>query len=545
MGVPDRIGRYQVLEELGQGAMGTVYRGRDEALDRDVAVKVMSKGLADADSKARFLREARAAARLQHPNIVVIYELGEHEGAPFMALEYLEGVDLQKGIDTGIRPDPRSTLPVVLQVLAGLGHAHEHGIVHRDVKPSNVFLPVGRPAKIMDFGVARLAGLGTTTAGVVVGTPNYMSPEQASAGELDGRSDLFSAGLILYELVTGEKAYKADSLVAILYKILHEAPDLSLIPHGAQWERLRAVLTRALARNAADRYPDARSMSAELAQALVDLGGTLDWTAPADQALLVRPRMRPRPATTATLTRPVPTAPGAAPAAAAPRPSPRPAPAATPRSPGIRAGLGAAVLVAVAATGLWLWLRPGAAPVPSAMPSAAPSAPIEPTAGPSAAAPTPAPEPTVGVTPLPEGTAAPAATPTPAPPRPSPSSAATPTPSAPPPATPAATPTATAQPGLSADARLLRAEDFVRRGRWAEALAEARAVLAADPRSSRATALAQQAEAEQVIEECLQNARAALRDGDRERAEQEVRRGFLVRKNDPRLVAMFREIMQQ
>ena len=290
MGVPERIGRYQVLGELGQGAMGTVYRGRDEMLDRDVAVKVMSKGLADADARARFLREARAAARLQHPNIVVIYELGEHEGAPFMVLELLEGVDLQRAIDGGIRPDPRATLPVVLQLLAGLGHAHEHGIVHRDVKPSNVFLPSGRPAKIMDFGVARLAGLGTTTAGVMVGTPNYMSPEQVAAGELDGRSDLFSAGLILYELVTGEKAFQADSLVSIMYKILHEAPDLGLIPDGRQWERLRAVLTRALAREASDRYPDARAMSAELGQALSDLGGTLDWSAPADQALLVRPR---------------------------------------------------------------------------------------------------------------------------------------------------------------------------------------------------------------------------------------------------------------
>ena len=290
MGVPERIGRYQVLGELGQGAMGTVYRGRDEMLDRDVAVKVMSKGLADADARARFLREARAAARLQHPNIVVIYELGEHEGAPFMVLELLEGVDLQRAIDGGIRPDPRATLPVVLQLLAGLGHAHEHGIVHRDVKPSNVFLPSGRPAKIMDFGVARLAGLGTTTAGVVVGTPNYMSPEQVAAGELDGRSDLFSAGLILYELVTGEKAFQADSLVSIMYKILHEAPDLGLIPDGRQWERLRAVLARALARKASDRYPDARAMSAELGQALSDLGGTLDWSAPADQALLVRPK---------------------------------------------------------------------------------------------------------------------------------------------------------------------------------------------------------------------------------------------------------------
>ena len=376
MGVPERIGRYQVLAELGQGAMGTVYRGRDEMLDRDVAVKVMSKGLADADARARFLREARAAARLQHPNIVVIYELGEHEGAPFMVLELLEGVDLQRAIDGGIRPDPRATLPVVLQLLAGLGHAHEHGIVHRDVKPSNVFLPFGRPAKIMDFGVARLAGLGTTTTGVVVGTPNYMSPEQVASGELDGRSDLFSAGLILYELVTGEKAFQADSLVSIMYKILHEAPDLGLIPDGRQWERLRAVLTRALAREASDRYPDARAMSAELGQALSDLGGTLDWSAPADQALLVRPKPTLRSAP--TLEAPRPTSAAAPPRSPAPRPEPgrpsTPAPVARARRPALAAGLGGIALVALVATGTWVWLRPAAAtapPVPSLVPDVA------------------------------------------------------------------------------------------------------------------------------------------------------------------------------
>jgi len=509
MNVPERIGRYQVLGELGQGAMGTVYRGRDEVLDRDVAVKVMSRGLADADARARFLREARAAARLQHPNIVVIYELGEHEGAPFMVLELLEGVDLQQAIDDGIRPDPRATLPVVLQLLAGLGHAHEHGIVHRDVKPSNVFLPFGRPAKIMDFGVARLAGLGTTTAGGMVGTPNYMSPEQVAAGELDGRSDLFSAGLILYELVTGEKAFHADSLVSIMYKILHEAPDLGLIPDGHQWERLRALLTRALARKASDRYADARAMSADLGQALSDLGGTLDWSAPADQALLVRPKptLRSAPATCA----PRPADAGATPRAPAPRREPgrpsAPAPVAPLRRSALAAGLGATALVAA---GTWLWLRPAAAPTPPApLPSFSPTS-----------SPLPAPQeaPTVADTP----------------PAPTPTRASTAMPDA-----------SLAAPGLSAEARLLRAEDFVRRGRWAEALAEARAVLDARPTSSRATVLAQQAEAELVIDECLRSARRALEDGDRERALAEVRRGFLIRMNDPRLLAMHREVVQQ
>ena len=380
----------------------------------------------------------------------------------------------------------------------------------------------------MDFGVARLAGLGTTTAGVVVGTPNYMSPEQVAAGELDGRSDLFSAGLILYELVTGEKAFQADSLVSIMYKILHEAPDLGLIPDGRQWERLRAVLARALARKASDRYPDARAMSAELGQALSDLGGTLDWSAPADQALLVRPKPTPRGAP--TLEAPRPGSGAATPRAPAPRPEPArpgtPAPVAPPRRSVLAAGLGGAALVALVATGAWLWWGPAATLTPPS-----PSPLSSPTSS-------PAPEPTPTV--APQATAAPEATPPPGPARPTP--VARPTPPAPTPA-PTATPDAlAAAPGLGTEARLLRAEDFFERGRWAEALVEARALLASDPRNARATALAQRAEEEQVIEGCLQNARAALKQGDRERAEQEVRRGFVIRKSDPRLLAMFREV---
>src|SRR5688572_17858779 len=226
MAVPETIGRFRILSVLGRGAMGVVYRGRDEGLQRDVAVKVML-GDPDLENRRRFEREARAAGRLQHPNIVTVYELGEHAGAPFIAMELLEGLDLQRAIAGGMRPNPRATLPIVLQVLAGLGHAHEHGIVHRDVKPSNVFLPRKRPAKLMDFGVARLGG--GSTVGMVVGTPNYMSPEQVRALDLDGRSDLFSAGLILYELVTGERAYRGDSLVALMYAIAHEDPDLGLL----------------------------------------------------------------------------------------------------------------------------------------------------------------------------------------------------------------------------------------------------------------------------------------------------------------------------
>src|SRR5258707_2324923 len=365
MDIPPQIGRFRVTGRVGEGAMGVVLRGRDEALDRDVALKVMRAQ--SAEDKERFLREARAIARLQHPNIITVYELGEHEGSPFIAMELLEGVDLQRAIEGGMRPNPRATLPIVLHLLAGLGHAHEHGIVHRDVKPSNLFLPRGRPAKIMDFGVARLGGT-TSSSGLIVGTPNYMSPEQVTAGAVDGRSDLFSAGLILYELVTGEKAFQGDSVVALMYKIAHEDPDLTLIPRGAKWDRLRAVLTRAFFKDAVRRYPTAGAMSADLALALQDLGGSLDEAAASDKGMVRRASYTApgpmRPARTsgsiASEERP-PTPPPAAPTPA-PAPSSR-STAAPPRARRpvwlVPAVIGVAVLAATAVTmiALLVWPR--------------------------------------------------------------------------------------------------------------------------------------------------------------------------------------------
>ena len=553
MAVPTRIGRYLVLSEIGRGAMGTVYRARDESLDRDVAVKVMTVGAADADARARFEREARAAARLSHPNIVVVYELGEHAGAPFMALELLEGTDLQRAIEEGVRPDPRATLPIVLQLLAGLGQAHEHGIVHRDVKPSNVFLPLGRPVKVMDFGVARLAGHGTTTAGTIVGTPNYMSPEQVAGGELDGRSDLFSAGLILYELVTGERAVAADTVVAAMYKIAHETPDFSKIPAEPSWEALRRVLERALARDRETRYPTAAAMAGELGSALVALGGTPDLGVAADQALLVRRRTGTTGTTPSVGAVPVPSAPTeaasatAAPAAAArggplalerramPRPpAMRPA-APVPPAPRSRAWLLAVPALVVLATLGWLLTRAplGAArPEPAATPEAAPSTAIAPAASSPAVASSPV---AAGDAAARDAAIAPAAD-TPG----STARAARPAGTEPGPAVP---PAATVD--RSPQARLVHARELLGRGRFVEALAEARSLLEESPTSAEAQAIAQQAEAELVVEDCLRNAKAALKAGDQERALEELRRGFFVRKNDPRLLALHREAVQQ
>jgi serine/threonine-protein kinase len=543
---PERIGRYRILGELGRGAMGIVYRGRDDDLERDVAIKVMTKGGADDSARARFLREARAAARLQHPNIVVIYELGEHEGCPFMVLELLQGIDLQHALEGGIRPDPRLILPLVGQILAGLGHAHEHGIVHRDVKPSNVFLPVGQPAKIMDFGVSRLAGASvTTTSGALSGTPSYMSPEQVSGEEIDGRSDLFSVGLMLYELLTGEKAIQADTVVSVLYKVVHETPKLSLLPDAPEWRRLRAVLERTLARRRADRYPDARAMSADLVLALAELGGaTSDWTSPSERLLLHRTTKVASAPTRLTDVPAPPQTSAAAPLAGRPVRTGR---------PGRLIPVFLAGLAVLAGVGIGVIARRRAVtPTPPAVAPSGPPAPSglvagglggsvsPPTIAPStAASPAPPIDASQQPSPQPASASPPAASPA-ASPGPGSLPSAAPelvVPTSPPPTTvPAAS---------GGDPRLARARDLLRRSRWAEALALARAILDASPTNAEASALAQQAESEIVIEECLRNARSALREGDRERALEEVRRGFLVRKNDPRLLAMHREVVQQ
>ncbi|HEY8151015.1 MAG TPA: serine/threonine-protein kinase, partial [Vicinamibacteria bacterium] len=529
MDTPPQIGRFRVTGRVGEGAMGVVLRGRDEALDRDVALKIMRAKVADAEDKERFLREARAIARLQHPNIITVYELGEHEGSPFIAMELLEGVDLQRAIEGGLRPNPRANLPIVLQLLAGLGHAHEHGIVHRDVKPSNLFLPRGRPAKIMDFGVARLGGA-TSTSGLIVGTPNYMSPEQVTAAAVDGRSDLFSAGLILYELVTGEKAFQGDSVVALMYKIAHEDPDLSLIPRGAKWDRLRAVLTRAFFKDAVRRYPTAAAMSADLALALQDLGGSLDDAAASDKGMLRRTASTSAPIVSEE--RP------STPPAAAPAPAPSSgagAAAAVMRRPAWRmpAVIGVAVLTATAATmvALLVWPRDESGrptPAPSARPRDGGGSLVSGGARLASPALPPSPE------------APPDRRPTPTPPR------ATPTPrvvpSAPVPLATAAGDRVTG--AAAAGARLERANDLYEKGRYAAALAEAQAVLRGEPGNREARSLVEDIEADIAVASRLKQAQDAMRRGDREEALAQVRAGLAVKSNDGRLLSLFKELTQ-
>ncbi|HUG54278.1 MAG TPA: serine/threonine-protein kinase [Vicinamibacteria bacterium] len=269
-----RIGKYAVVGRIGRGGMGMVYRGWDAVLEREVAVKTLTvEGTLDEESRKRFQIEARAAARLQHANIVTVFELGEDRGLPFIAMELLPGVDLETLMRSGEPLLLPEKLDAMVQVLRGLHFAHEHGIVHRDIKPSNIRLLEDGTAKIMDFGIAKLGATGVTKTGMMVGTVHYMSPEQIRGRKLDGRSDVFSAGVILYELLSGGRPFTGDSATAVLYKIIQE-PAPPVDPEAAAGApELPAIVGRALAKDPDERYPTAGRMAEDLAAVAARLRG--------------------------------------------------------------------------------------------------------------------------------------------------------------------------------------------------------------------------------------------------------------------------------
>jgi serine/threonine-protein kinase len=263
-----RLGKYEIVAKIGQGAMGEVYRAHDPVLGRDVAVKTMAPGVvADDDLRKRFRREAQSAARLNHPNIITVHDFGEEEGHVYMAMELLEGFDLKELIARQTPMVLEAKLSLMEQICDGLAFAHAHDVVHRDLKPANIhILPTGQ-VRIMDFGLARVSTSDMTRAGAIMGTPNYMSPEQVRGEKATARSDVFSLGAVFYELLGGQKPFDAESLTAILYQVMQLEPE--------PLERIRPdlppalcrVVTRALAKNASDRYAD----GGELREALRDL----------------------------------------------------------------------------------------------------------------------------------------------------------------------------------------------------------------------------------------------------------------------------------
>jgi len=270
-----QVGRYLIQSRLGRGGMATVYKAHDPQINRSVAIKFLHASLAeDEEFHARFLREARAAGGLSHPNIVVVHDVGEIEGRPYMAMELVDGVPLADQLDKGHQFPIRDAVVIGLQLARALDYAHAHGIVHRDIKPGNILmLSDAKTVKVTDFGIAHMddAGQQHTQVGAVMGTPQYMSPEQTRGEKLDGRSDLFSAGIVLYQMVTGERPFKGETLVAVATRIANEAPPTLTSKRPDAPASLRRVIERCLAKQPAQRYQSGKDLSDALVKVLNEL----------------------------------------------------------------------------------------------------------------------------------------------------------------------------------------------------------------------------------------------------------------------------------
>ncbi len=277
MDIPADIGRYRILQEIGRGAMGVVYLGHDPKIDRRVAIKTVHRLDAlpseeAAEVRLRFTREAQAAGRLQHPGIVTIFDVGEHQDGYFIAMEYIEGDTLETHTRKDSLLPPASVVDLIAQACDALDYAHQHQVVHRDIKPANLMLVKGSRLKITDFGLAKNPATSLTQEGILIGTPNYMSPEQVLGRPLDGRADLFSLGAVLYELLTGVRPFAGESVTTIMYRIVHETPRAprelrSDLPAG-----LGQVLVRALEKDPAQRFQSGAAFARALQQRAAQSG---------------------------------------------------------------------------------------------------------------------------------------------------------------------------------------------------------------------------------------------------------------------------------
>jgi serine/threonine-protein kinase len=262
-----KIGKYEVVEILGKGGMGVVYKAMDNLIERMVAIKMMTGGFADnPDLLKRFYREAKSTGMLQHPNIVIVYELGDHEGSPYLVMEYLEGEPLDKIIAARRDVSMVEKLGYIIQCCSGLGYAHQRGIVHRDIKPANLMVLKDGNCKLVDFGIARIGDNSMTRTGQVVGTISYMSPEQINAQVVDGRADIFSAGVMLYELLTGILPFDSKDTASTLLKIIHEDPPPLKSYIQNYPPDLDEVLKKALAKDREDRYATAEDFAFDLSR---------------------------------------------------------------------------------------------------------------------------------------------------------------------------------------------------------------------------------------------------------------------------------------
>jgi serine/threonine-protein kinase len=364
-------GRYQVVKKLGAGAFGTVYKAKDKILGRMVAIKTIRlEGLAAAGASLdelmdRFKREAQVSAQLKHPNIVTIYDIGEAGGVSYLAMEFIDGVGLDRVIANAGRLTRDRAAMLGAQVADALDFAHRHGVVHRDIKPANIMVEAGDRVKVTDFGIAKVMESGDhlTMTGSLLGTPSYMSPEQAKGAALDGRSDLFAVGCVLYEMIAGRKAFRGDSITGLIFKIITEEPPALREMDPDVPEEMVRIIAKALAKGADARYQTGRELADDL------LALTRAGSAPTlRQAEVPTAAGVPAVGTSATVITPatMKSGPDAVPTRIAPRPGPaapppppvppppsaaaRRAPPPLPVAPAPRSGAG--LMIALAAAGL-------------------------------------------------------------------------------------------------------------------------------------------------------------------------------------------------
>ena len=264
--MPEFVGRYRILERIGKGAMGVVYAALDEQIDRKVAVKLLLGDLEEEpEIRERFLREARITGQLAHRNVVTLYDLGEDHGRMFIVMELLTGLPLTEFLQTPTGQTLDGKLDVMMQVCSGLQSAHSRGVIHRDVKPSNLFILQDGTVKILDFGVARLQSSNLTASGFLIGTPEYMSPEQTQGRPVDQRSDVFSAGAVFYLMLTGRSAFASRDLRQMLNAIINEQP--APVTDAEAPEVVRRIVMKALAKAPDDRYQQCSDMQADIERA--------------------------------------------------------------------------------------------------------------------------------------------------------------------------------------------------------------------------------------------------------------------------------------
>jgi eukaryotic-like serine/threonine-protein kinase len=373
---PDKLGKYEIRGVLGRGAMGVVYDGWDPAIGRRVAIKTV-RLLDHADPEAeeglaRFKREAQAAGRLTHPNIVGVYEYGEAESAAYIAMEFVEGHSLKERLDVGERFPVAETIRIMGQMLAALQFSHERGVIHRDIKPGNVMIAKNGQIKLADFGIARIESSVMTQDGTMLGTPAYMSPEQLMAQTVDARSDIYSSGVLLYQLLTGERPFDGG-LTSIIHKALNTTPvrpsELSVTsPIG-----LDPVVARAMARRPDDRFATAQAFATALNEAFRAEPGTLASVGEQDDAegtlistdvTMLATTARPAPV-------PLSTPAVSSTATLAAREPPR-------RSSALLGGVAAAVLVMLGGGGAWFALNSSSHEPPAQVHAAGPDAPPTP-----------------------------------------------------------------------------------------------------------------------------------------------------------------------